>query len=96
MFIEVAEVTVKAGQNAEFVANVGKAVPLFLRAKGCHGVTLHQVVENPQVYRLLVKWETVENHMVDFRNSLDFQQWRQLAGPYFERPPVVTHSTSVL
>lgn len=96
MFTEVAEITVKTGQNAEFEASVAKAVPLFLRARGCHGLSLHQVVETPQVYRLLVKWETVENHMLDFRDSEDFQEWRKLTGPFFENPPVVTHSRAVL
>lgn len=95
MFVEVAEITVGEGQASDFERGVSQAKPLFLRAKGCHGVALHRVVEMPNVYRLLVKWETIENHMVDFRNSEDFQEWRRLVGPYFEKPPGVTHSTGV-
>jgi hypothetical protein len=33
----------------------------------------------------------VENHMVDFRESEDFQEWRRLAGPHFAAPPRVEH-----
>lgn len=95
MFVEVAEITVGEGQASDFERGVSQAKPLFLRAKGCHGVALHRVVEMPNVYRLLVKWETIENHMVDFRNSEDFQEWRRLVGPYFEKPPGETHSTGV-
>lgn len=95
MILEVAEITVKAGNEAAFEAGAAKAFPLFLRAKGCHGVNLHRVIEQAGVYRLLVTWETIDNHLVDFRNSADFQAWRQLVGPYFDRPPQVTHSQEV-
>lgn len=94
MFHEVAEITVKAGEEAQFENGVAQAAPLFLRAKGCLGLSLHRVVENPSVYRLLVKWETVDNHLVDFRGSDDFQEWRRLVGSFFASPPVVTHSAA--
>ncbi|QRM56179.1 antibiotic biosynthesis monooxygenase family protein [Sinorhizobium sp. BG8] len=95
MILEVAEITVKAGSEPAFEEGVEKAAPLFLRAKGCHGLSLHRVVENPTVYRLVVKWETVDDHMVDFRNSDDFQEWRELVGPFFDGAPRVTHSQGV-
>ncbi|WP_234819673.1 MULTISPECIES: antibiotic biosynthesis monooxygenase family protein [Sinorhizobium] len=47
MFVEVAEIAVVAGQEGAFEAGVAKAASLFLRAKGCHGVSLHRVVETP-------------------------------------------------
>ncbi|MCZ4088603.1 antibiotic biosynthesis monooxygenase family protein [Sinorhizobium psoraleae] len=95
MIVEAAEITVKPGSEAHFEAGVSQAAPLFLRAKGCHGVALHRVVETPRVYRLLVKWETVDDHMVGFRNSEDFQAWRRLVSPYFDGSPKVTHSEAV-
>lgn len=96
MILECAEITVKIGDEAAFEARAAKAFPLFLRAKGCRGVNLHGVIEHAGVYRLLVKWETMDNHMVDFRNSDDFQAWRQLVSPYFDGPPKVTHSQDVM
>ncbi|MBY5770116.1 antibiotic biosynthesis monooxygenase family protein [Rhizobium leguminosarum] len=95
MILEVAEITVKIGDEAAFERGVERATPHFLRAKGCHGVALHRVVENSSVYRLLVTWETVDNHMVGFRNSDGFQEWRRLVSPYFNGPPSVTHSQPV-
>jgi heme-degrading monooxygenase HmoA len=35
MFLEIAQVDIKPGQEAEFEAGVAKAAPLFQRAKGC-------------------------------------------------------------
>jgi heme-degrading monooxygenase HmoA len=56
---------------------------------------LQRCVERPAHYRLVVKWETVEDHMVYFRQSDDFQDWRRLAGKYFASPPVVEHTRQV-
>lgn len=92
MIREIAELTITTGQEIDFERGVEKAAPLFLRAKGCHGVSLQRVVETPSIYRLVVEWETVENHMIGFRSSADFQTWRGLVGTYFAAPPVVTHT----
>ena len=91
MFLEIAQVDIKPGQEAEFEAGVAKAAPLFKRAKGCTGMELQRGIEKPGRYRLFVKWETVENHTVDFRGSADFQEWRKLVGHCFASPPEVEH-----
>ncbi len=96
MIIEVAQIVVKAGLEAEFEANVAKAAPLFARAKGCHGMELQRAVEHPSRYRLVVSWETLEDHTVGFRGSPDFQAWRGLVSHCFDRPPEVEHMRRVL
>lgn len=96
MIYEFADIEVKAGEEAGFEASVAKAVPLFKRAKGCHGMELQRSIENPSKYRLSVKWETVDDHMVHFRGSEDFQEWRRLVGSYFASAPAVEHTSTVL
>ncbi len=91
MVLELAQIDIKPGLEAEFEAGVKQAAPLFKRARGCKGMELHRSVEKPQRYRLLVKWDTVENHTVEFRGSEDFQQWRKLVGHCFASPPEVEH-----
>ena len=91
--LEIAEITVT--EPAGFEAAVAKARPYFLAAEGCLGLTLRRVIENPEVYRLVVTWRTVEDHLVTFRQSQGFQLWRELASPFFAKPPVVTHSSEV-
>jgi len=95
MILEIAQIDVKPGMEAEFESGVQKAAPLFKRAKGCTGMTLQRSHEKPQRYRLFVQWATLENHTVDFRGSDDFQEWRKLVGPYFASPPDVEHVTEV-
>jgi heme-degrading monooxygenase HmoA len=92
MILEIAQIDVKSGLEAEFEAGVAKAAPIFKRAKGCRAMELQRSVEKPSRYRLFVTWATLENHTVDFRESADFQEWRKLVGHTFESPPQVEHT----
>jgi heme-degrading monooxygenase HmoA len=95
MILEIAQIDVKPGMEAAFEAGVAQAAPIFARAKGCKGMELQRSIEMPSRYRLFVRWETVENHTVDFRGSPDFQEWRKLVGHCFAAPPVVEHTARV-
>jgi quinol monooxygenase YgiN len=95
MISEIAQISIKSGQESEFEAGVAKAVPLFLRAKGCHGIRLERSIEHPNRYLLVVAWDTVDDHMVTFRSSGDFQEWRRLVGHCFEKPPEVQHTREI-
>lgn len=96
MILEIAQIDVKPGLESEFEAGVRKAVPIFRRAKGCQGLELKRSVEKPRRYRLLVAWETIENHTVDFRSSPDFAEWRKCVGHCFETTPEVEHVEATL
>jgi heme-degrading monooxygenase HmoA len=96
MITEIAQIDVKPGTEKDFEAAVAKARPLFLCAKGGRGIELHKSIEKPSRYRLMAKWDTLENHTVDFRGSEDFAAWRGLVGQYFAAPPEVEHTETVL
>jgi heme-degrading monooxygenase HmoA len=96
MIHEIAHITVKPGMEAEFEAGVAKAAPLFQRARGCRSFALQREIEAPDRYRLVVGWDTVDDHMVHFRNSEDFQGWRQWVAHCFESPPQVVHVSTRL
>ncbi|WP_426341928.1 antibiotic biosynthesis monooxygenase family protein [Pseudoduganella sp. S-14] len=96
MIYELAEFEIIDGQGAEFEAAVQKAVPLFQRAKGCKSMRLERVIERANTYMLVIVWETLENHTVDFRGSEDFQAWRGMVGPYFANAPRVEHTSNVV
>jgi heme-degrading monooxygenase HmoA len=92
---EIAEIEVKAGEEAAFEAAARRAAALFQAARGYRSLALHRTIERANVYRLVVGWETVENHMVDFRNSPAFQEWRALVGGFFAGAPNVEHMETV-
>ena len=91
MIKELAEIDVRLGQETEFEQAVARAMPFFLRSKGCQGIRLHRSLEQPTRYRLIVEWETLEDHMVEFRNSDAFRQWRAIVGPFFAGTPRIEH-----
>jgi len=95
MITEIATLTIDPARAADFEAAVAAATPHFRNAEGCHGLSLEKVIETPGVYNLRVLWETLDHHMVTFRNSEHFQQWRALAGPFFTQAPNVVHGETI-
>jgi len=96
MILEIAQIDVKPGLEAEFEAGVAKAAPIFKRAKGCKGMSLQRSIEKPSRYRLFVHWMTLENHTIDFRGSEDFKAWRALVGHCFATAPDVEHTNEAV
>jgi heme-degrading monooxygenase HmoA len=96
MITEIAQIDIKPGSAAAFEEAVAEALPLFAAAKGCHGLELQRGVERPDHYVLLIRWDSVEDHTVTFRNSPAFARWRELVGPHFAGPTHVEHIGKVL
>lgn len=95
MVLEVAQFTVKAGQEDQFAEAYTKARHLIAEAPGCRSVRMTRGVESPSRFVLLVEWESVEAHVRDFRGSERFQTWRAAIDQYIEGPPTVGHFTDV-
>jgi heme-degrading monooxygenase HmoA len=96
MIFEIAQIKIQSGREHLFEAGVKQAIPLFKRATGCKSMQLQRSVEQPDSYTLVVGWDRIDDHMVGFRNSNDFQEWRRLVGPYFLEAPTVHHVNTVL
>lgn len=94
MILELADIRIQEGKQAEFdVAIVKGLQEVISHAKGYRGHKVNKGVESPERYVLMIFWETLENHTLDFRQSEAFQAWRAIVGPYFAAPPVVEHFT---
>jgi len=96
MIREVATIRIQAGHEQAFEQAVAQARALFGRAKGCTSMQLHRSIEEPLRYTLVVQWDSVEDHMVHFRQSEDFPKWRALVGDHFDGAPHVHHIRQVL
>ncbi len=94
MILELADIRIQPGRQAAFDAAIVEGVETVIsKAKGFRGFKVNKGVESPERYVLMIFWETLENHTVDFRQSPAFQQWRALVGGYFAAPPAVEHFT---
>ncbi|HEX3981829.1 MAG TPA: antibiotic biosynthesis monooxygenase [Acidimicrobiales bacterium] len=95
MVLEHAVITIRDGASEAFEAALRQARTVIAGSPGFVSLSLHRGVEVPDRYLLLVEWETLDDHMVGFRQSERFTEWRSLIGPYFDSPPVVDHVLQV-
>ena len=96
MILEVAMLTVHAGQESAFETAMTKAAPVIAGSRGYLGHELRRCVETPGRYVLLVEWDTLEAHTVGFRGSPAFAEWRAILGGFFAEAPMVEHYEGVL
>jgi heme-degrading monooxygenase HmoA len=96
MISEIAILDVKDGEAAVFEIALSEAAALFKRAKGCLAFRLECSLEIPGRYWLIVHWETLEDHVVHFRNSDDHSAWHRLVRPHLALAPVLEHGRIVI
>lgn len=95
MILEVAILDVKPGQEAGFEAAFSRAQQIISSMHGYLSHNLQRCIENPCRYLLLVNWERLEDHTVGFRESAEYQQWRQLLHHFYDPFPEVQHYLEV-
>jgi quinol monooxygenase YgiN len=78
-----------------FAAAYRQARENLVDTPGCRSVRMTRGIESPERFVLLVEWDSVEAHEVNFRQTDRFISWRGLIGPYFSQPPRVEHFTDV-
>jgi heme-degrading monooxygenase HmoA len=94
MILELADIRIQPGQQAAFdEAIVRGLVTVISKAKGFRGYKVNKGVESPERYLLMIFWEQLEDHTVEFRGSAAFGEWRAIVGPFFAQPPAVEHFT---
>ncbi|WP_422083687.1 antibiotic biosynthesis monooxygenase family protein [Ulvibacterium sp.] len=91
MILEVAILNIKQGLSKEFEKSFARAVQIISQAKGYGSHELKKCIERENQYILLVNWETLENHEVDFRQSPHYQEWKKLLHHFYEPFPEVLH-----
>ena len=92
MILEIAEIRIRPGMNAEFDAAIARGLSTVVSR--CEGYRSHRVVkgiESPERYMLMIWWETLEAHTETFRGGPLFSQWRAIVSPFFASPPAVEH-----
>ena len=97
MILEVADIRIPVGKNAEFDVAIQRGVETVIsKAKGFRGYKVNKGVESPERYLLMIYWDTLEDHTVAFRQGPLFPEWRAIVGPFFAGAPVVEHFALVV
>jgi len=91
MVIEHAELSITPGREAEFEEAFVRGHEVIAQSPGYRWGRLLRKVEHGGDYLLLVGWDSLEAHTVEFRGSELFPRWRAAVGEFFAAPPVITH-----
>lgn len=75
MVLEHAVLSVKPGQGDDFEASFAQAKTIIEGMAGFGRLTLSRCLERSGTYLLLVEWDRLEDHIVGFRGSAQYQQW---------------------
>ena len=95
MIVELAQLTIIAGREAEFESVFQTAISAATGSPGYLAHELRRSIESPSRYVLRIEWATLEDHTVGFRGSPAFTRWRAQVGPFFATAPVVEHFAPV-
>lgn len=91
MILEVAKLDVRPGREEQFEQAFSEAQAIIASMPGYISHELLRCVENASRYILLVRWRTLEDHTIGFRESEQYQEWRTLLHHFYEPFPEVEH-----
>lgn len=91
MIYEIALLPVHKEHIEAFQRAFAEVAPLLGRAKGYGGHMLAQGIETPQLFNLIVRWESLEDHTPGFETSEDHRMFMTGLEEYFSEKPTVYH-----
>lgn len=91
MILEVAILDVKPGLITDFEAAFNTASTLLCAMPGHLSHELQCCIETKNRYILLVRWQTLEDHTIGFRQSPQYEEWRSLLHHFYDPFPIVEH-----
>ena len=89
--LETAILKIKPGMGDEFEIAFAKAANIIASMPGYISHELQKCLEVEDQYLLLVRWQTLEDHTVGFRQSSEYQTWKKLLHHFYEPFPIVEH-----
>lgn len=95
MILEAVMLQVKQGMEEEYEEAFLNASKVISSMKGYISHELQRCMEVKGKYLLLVKWESLEDHTVGFKQSSEYQEWRNQLHHFYDPFPIVEHFETV-
>lgn len=95
MILEVAILNIKQGLQDRFEKDFAVASQYISSINGYQGHKLMKCLEIENRYILLVDWKDLESHEIGFRQSDQYQKWKELLHDYYDPFPTVEHYETV-
>ncbi|WP_426131494.1 antibiotic biosynthesis monooxygenase family protein [Pararhizobium sp. PWRC1-1] len=91
MIYEIAHLPVHAEHADKFRQAFAEVLPLLSRAQGYQGHVLAKGIETPEIFNLIVRWRSLEDHTPVFEASDDHEVFMRGIQEYFSAEPKVYH-----
>lgn len=91
MILEAVTLNIKLGLEHDFEKAFREASSIISSMKGYLSHEIYRCQEVEGKYLLLVRWETLEDHTIGFRESPEYQAWKKLLHHFYEPLPTVEH-----
>jgi len=91
MILELAILDVRDGESAAFERAFAEAKAIISAMPGFDHLELQRCLEDSHRYVLLVGWDRLEDHTEGFRQSTDYDRWRDLLHRFYDPFPTVEH-----
>ncbi len=91
MIYEIAQLPVHGEKVETFRRAFAEVAPLLSRAQGYCGHVLAQGIETPELFHLIVRWRSLEDHTPGFEASEDHRVFMMGLQEYFSEEPKVYH-----
>ncbi|MEY2193149.1 antibiotic biosynthesis monooxygenase [Neobacillus sp. BF23-41] len=95
MILEAVMLKVRPGMEEEYEEAFRRASEIIASMKGYISHELQRCIEVKGKYLLLVKWETLEDHTVGFRQSNEYQEWKKQLHRFYDPFPTVEHFENI-
>ncbi len=96
MILEAVMLNVKPNLENDFESAFQQASSIVASIDGYLSHELHRCLEVQGKYLLLIRWKTLEAHTIDFKNSIEYQQWKKLLHHFYEPFQTVEHFENIL
>jgi heme-degrading monooxygenase HmoA len=95
VILEHALLSVRPETEPDFESAFAEAKSIIAAMPGFGRLSLSRGIERPGTYLLLVEWDRLEDHTDGFRQSAEYQRWRDLLHHFYDPFPDVEHFTPV-
>jgi heme-degrading monooxygenase HmoA len=95
MILEVAILDVIESQTPAFELAFKEAEKIISTMNGYINHELKRCLEKNNRYILLVNWETLEDHILGFRQSPQYLEWKKLLHHFYDPFPTVEHYQNI-
>jgi heme-degrading monooxygenase HmoA len=95
MVIEAVIMTIKTDRLAAFEAAMPKAAEVSASTPGYISHEILRCVETPGRYIYIIRWESIDAHLINYRQSPRRDQFRKIIEEFLDKPNFAEHYEAV-